>query len=775
MQHLFLLRGPQGSGKSTFIQRNGLTPWALSLDSLRTLVGSTIMRDDGRMNISNAHEDYVFHLFWKVLGERMKEGQTTFIDATHYDSQFKRYQQLATQWGYAVHIIEFGLDMTLPELMERIHQRVRQQPETFVPLPDVERFFNKLSSRPVPEGMTSLTPEQALSMISWAAVESIDDYESVLFIGDIQGCADPLRELLQTHWSDDRLFIFVGDLFDRGLQNGEVLALITPLLDKPNVRFICGNHERHILSWLHKRYVPNEFRLNTLPQLLEHGFNRDLAQKMVNRFENLVQVRMGDAYFQVSHGGMPQVVDAPMLFPGHQCWRGTGYFTHDVDTSFEHYAPTHWYQVHGHRNSRLRDLTADQRSFNLEGGVEFGGELRALLYNGAAFTPIKLTNGVFKGMITRTLYDTAGLPEWILSARQQHMSEADFADQGLISEADLAQLREHDLVRESVQELEHLSSFNFTRDAFYSQAYDACNTRARGLFINTQTREVVIRGYDKYFNINERGIPSARLEHILATTQPPYVTSIKENGSLGLLGYDAQTDSLIYASKSTISGDHALWLREQITAMLSATQLLALKALLRDCQLCLTFELIEPANDPHIIEYQAPTLILLDGVRRSMAFETVSYKTLGQIGKRFGFDVKAQGPFIQSKEQLEGMLLRISREDFKHKNQYIEGLVLTDPSGAMFKIKLPYYNLWKMARSAAQAVRRHHAKGAPIKPHHFEEPTISAFIGWLLTQPVEWADKDVITLRKAFLAAHPQYSDTLTNRFALTKATQPSP
>jgi serine/threonine protein phosphatase 1 len=65
-------------------------------------------------------------------------------------------------------------------------------------------------------------------------------------VGDLHGCVDALRYLLQQIAFDperDRLFS-VGDLIDRGSQSEEALAL----LDKPWFHAVLGNHEEALCA-----------------------------------------------------------------------------------------------------------------------------------------------------------------------------------------------------------------------------------------------------------------------------------------------------------------------------------------------------------------------------------------------------------------------------------------------------------------------------------------------------------------------------------------------
>lgn len=768
MQTLYLMRGPQGSGKSTFLMENGLDPWTLSKDHLRLITGSVEMNNSGIMTYSHSNDEAVHLKFIDILSERMSKGHTTFVDVTHMSSNFSKYADLAHRWAYSVKVIEFGVGMTVEQLSLRVQSRLLTLPYHNVPSKSIEKAVKMLEKRNTPDWIESITPEQAILEINASTQDMTSQYNGLLFIGDIQGCATPLKKLLDDVDTSDKLIVFTGDLFDRGIENDEVMLIAKSLLEDGRARLICGNHERHILSWRHRQSTPGEFRYGTLPQIKKAGFNDDVADFFISRMENIIQLQHGSTMIQVTHGGAPNVINKPALFPGYQCWKGVGHYSDDVDLMFERNAPDGWYQVHGHRNMLSRDLAADQRSFNLDGGVEFGGNLRALSFDGERFSPIEIKNKVFLPISQQNIKYNRLVPEWILEQNKARLSKEEAIEPCLISSDGLNELRQHDLVKESVQSsMPHISSFNFTREAFYSQSYDSCNMRARGLYINTESREVVIRGYDKYFNVNERGIPSASLDHILSTTSAPYRAAIKENGYLGLIGYDSHADELVYATKSTVNGDHATWLKDQIESRLNKTQLMDLRRILRDCQLSLAFEVIEPEKDPHIIEYDQPNVILLDGIRRSMEFKRINYDELQTLARIFSFDTKQLGPTIHDKSALTGFLHAVTETGFKHKGEETEGLVIEDKDGTMFKVKLPYYNLWKHARSASQAVKRFHEKGSPIKPHFTENPVIALFVQWLLGKDESMAGMDIISLRKLFLSEHPEYADSVSMAFQI--------
>lgn len=77
--------------------------------------------------------------------------------------------------------------------------------------------------------------------------------DKIFVIGDIHGCFDKLRTLMEKIPIDleqDKL-IFIGDYIDRGLNSFKVLDYLVKLkIQFPNIIFLKGNHEEMLVNYL---------------------------------------------------------------------------------------------------------------------------------------------------------------------------------------------------------------------------------------------------------------------------------------------------------------------------------------------------------------------------------------------------------------------------------------------------------------------------------------------------------------------------------------------
>ena len=99
---------------------------------------------------------------------------------------------------------------------------------------------------------------------------------AIYAIGDLQGCYDPFRRLLDAIDFDpdeDRLWL-TGDLVNRGPKSLKTLRFVRDLGD--SVTTVLGNHDLHLLA-LQSGAVPNASRFRSLRKVLQADDGEELC------------------------------------------------------------------------------------------------------------------------------------------------------------------------------------------------------------------------------------------------------------------------------------------------------------------------------------------------------------------------------------------------------------------------------------------------------------------------------------------------------------------
>src|SRR5699024_5685060 len=107
MRELYLTVGAPAIGKSTWIKEMGLEDYTVSSDEIRHIVSNyqaVIGRDEKGEHLKDYQIDYqsehqVWNFLYAAVENRMKHGQTTFVDATHlFKGAFTKYNQLRIKY-----------------------------------------------------------------------------------------------------------------------------------------------------------------------------------------------------------------------------------------------------------------------------------------------------------------------------------------------------------------------------------------------------------------------------------------------------------------------------------------------------------------------------------------------------------------------------------------------------------------------------------------------------------------------------------------------------
>ena len=725
MRILLLLRGSAGCGKSTWIEQNGLKPYTLSADDIRLLCQSPIMQTDGTEGISQSNDNVVWKTLFNLLEVRMEKGEFTVIDATNSKtSEMNRYKEMCDTYRYRMFCVDFT-DIPIEEVKRR---NANREALKRVPEEAIDKMYSRFATQKIPSGIKVIKPDELDTI--WMKMFDMSEYKKIHHIGDIHGCHTVLQKYLSDNGGikDDEFYIFTGDYIDRGLENADVVKFLISIMDKKNVLMLEGNHERWL--WMYANDCTGkskEFELITKPQLENARISKKDIRKLYRKLGQCAYYRYGENIYLVTHAGLSTLPKNLSCVATEQMIKGVGNYN-DFEKIAETFLATtseNVYQIHGHRNTKGLPVKVNDRVFNLEGRVEFGGSLRCVQIDKDGIHTIEVENTVYK------------TPEM---QSEQTVTNSSIADT-------IIALRSNKYIQE--KKFGNISSFNFTNKAFYDKVWDEQTTKARGLYLDTMKGKVAARAYNKFFNINER--PETKFDMLQYKLQFPVTAYVKENGFLGIVSYNEYEDDLFIASKSTIDSEFAQWLREMLYEKVSSENIEKMKNFIKENNVSFVFECVDMKNDPHIIEYPNNELFLLDIVQNDMNFTKYEYDTMVDIANQFGITPKEKAFEIATWQEFFDWYYDVLEEDYEYNGRKIEGFVIEDSVGYMTKLKLAYYNFWKFMRNVSHEAIR---KGYIQKTSTLTTPIANEFYAWVRKlHDVENKDsipKDICTLRSLF-------------------------
>lgn len=722
MRSLVILRGSPASGKSTWVKNMGLENYCLSADNIRLLVQSPILSAEYTHEvISQNNDSYVWTLLFELLEERMKRGEFVIVDATHSrSSDFSRYNNLCSKYRYRKYYVSFA-DVPIEECKKRNREREEYKR---VPEKVIDKMYSRLATQGKTSGWVEIDKNNFWNEVGMKLFD-LNQYEHIHIFGDIHGCYTPLKEYFENKpYNENDFYIFTGDYIDRGIENKETLEFLMSFMECKNVLFLEGNHEKWLNYYANdemENIKSNTFIRKTIPQIIDID-KKDLR----NFYRKLGQIAWfeydGNKYL-VSHGGISYIPEELQLVATEQFINGVGDYNVDIDKVFyENIIKTsgNTIQVHAHRNT-FEIANAGYRSYNLEGKIEFGGELRVLvLEKGENPLMFVVKNTKF---IPREEFNQSEEQKVVVN------NEIDIIDQFRLS----SDIREKQLEN-------NISSFNFTHRAFYNKSWNNLTCKARGLFVNTETKKVVARGYEKFFNINE--MRECSLEHLLVKFKDKHITCYKkENGFLGILSM--VNGELFFASKSTNDGEYVNYFKNIFKY--SNINEEYLKSYLTENDVSLVFEVIDVLNDPHIIEYDKSKIVLLDIISNKFEFEKKPYTEVVKLSKEINCECKSIYIEFDNVRDFHKWYLENTDEDDIYTKQDIEGVVI-ECDNYMTKLKFPYYKFWKSMRTLKDKVKEKHT----VKLSGLFNAESNYFYAWLKNQESETLEQDIISLRKLY-------------------------
>ena len=741
MRVLLLMRGAMGCGKSTFIEKNGLKPYTLCADDIRLLCQAPVLGKDGNYCISQKNEKVVWQTLFNILEVRMKRGEFTVIDATNTKtSEMNRYKDLAKKYRYRIYCVDMT-DVPIEVAKERNKKR---DPIKYVPEEAIDRAYARFATQKIPSGIKAIKPNE-LDTIFYKPID-LSAYDKVHVIGDIHGCYTALMEFMNNHdVNANDFFIFLGDYLDRGLENVQTLEYLLDLWENhKNVYFLEGNHEAHLRNWANGEDIMSpEFRNHTMPKLEQSGINKKRVRQFCRSFGQCSYFIFHGMNILVTHGGLSTMPKNLTFIATEQMIKGVGDYkdANTVDGAFYTSTEDRYYSVHGHRNETHEPLQVNPTTFNLNGEVEFGGDLRAVTFRHEKWL------------------DKSFIDQWEIHNSVYRIPEDVTKNNDEISNAEIHDVIEYMRASKYIGEKSfgNISSFNFTRGAFQDKVWDGMTTKARGLYIDTEHEQVVARGYEKFFNYGE--MEFTKPEALARNLKFPVEAYIKENGFLGIVSTDNDGE-LIFTSKSTMGGDHAVMVKENLYKIYGEEAIEKMREYANQYHVTFVFEIIDRERDPHIIQYNNNYAILLDIINNSMKFDKLPYGSLKYVAKDIGLEYKQHYKTLNNVKELSAFIDEATDPKFRLKTDRInddcvEGFVFEDADGFMFKLKVAYYNEWKMLRSVANKIFR---SGNINFTGALQSIESNYFYGWCrdkfnsLDKQGRWAysKRDIISLRDEF-------------------------
>ena len=205
-------------------------------------------------------------------------------------------------------------------------------------------------------------------------------------IGDIHGCLSALKELIgQLPLKSEDELVFLGDYIDRGPESKGVLDYLL-VNQKPNWRFLRGNHEQMLLEWLGtpnslaaanwllngghqtlQSYVPKE-KLDEVRGEGAHILLQSYIPHTHVEFLNALPLFYETSDYFFCHAGIN--LDKPLNAqePDDLLWIRRKFLQNP--------RPTPKLVIHGHTPVDKTDVSKDR--INLDTGCVYGGVLTAI-------------------------------------------------------------------------------------------------------------------------------------------------------------------------------------------------------------------------------------------------------------------------------------------------------------------------------------------------------------------------------------------------------------
>ncbi|OAD72143.1 hypothetical protein PHYBLDRAFT_80047 [Phycomyces blakesleeanus NRRL 1555(-)] len=305
-------------------------------------------------------------------------------------------------------------------------------------------------------------------------------------------------------------------------------------------------------------------------------------------------------------------------------------------------------------------------------------------------------------------------------------------------------------------------------EKIYKSHRDPLPSKARGLFTVHEdgVHRVVVRGYDKFFNVGETD--DTQWDAFREGTEGPYDVTLKENGCIILISALSES-SLAVTSKHALpkvqddeyshAGVGYKWLCKHLASVHMTERDLAEWIYHKD--ITLVAELCDDEFEEHVLEYEpANRGLYLHGINyNTMEYHTVPMDAVRQVAVVFGF-FPPEYISLQNIQGVEDMSQEMQRTH-KFLGREVEGVVVRCKKGGkdfQFKIKDRQYLQYREYREVTNIILSAKDKKKDAKNVWKRYEKTSDYIDWLesliQTDPDRLKDyrkkKGIISMRKDF-------------------------
>lgn len=673
---LYVLSGLPGVGKSTFLKNSNIPEYCiLSTDKLReSILGSNNSFDEYGIyeSIPQNANDIVFDALHKILDFRMRQGLTTFIDATSIKDQDRNaYIKVATKYGVESEVLIFGENLTIEQIKEQNAKRIKRVPEYVIDKLEVD--FEKTSIykfRNIDNSLEyKLVPKNQISR----------DIE-LFVIGDIHGLYDDLEKLLKQkgfYIEDNCIFgqtenqkvLFVGDIIDRGYESIKILDLVKNSIQYQNHYMVLGNHEQKLINTYEQLINGEKTTLFLSSEAVTRTFHEFLELSKDKQLEYFNFLKKLPFYYihkdnlivhaNIENGNLLQLSKEDALY---------GINSKNTDLNYKLLYDknlNHFKLIRGH----VPSLDTNDKVICLEEEGVSKGNLCMYDVNSNEIIRQK-TNfdynkdlDVYQGK--SLLYKFEELKKYLLPKYDKT--------------GNIVGSKETSLISYKHNETESLRIYKYSKEVFFKNLWhlDPLLTRSRGLVLDSHG-EIIQNPFTKVFNFNENGsgldIPNDK----------KVIASTKENGFLGCI--TKYNNDVLITTTGSFDSDFTNYIKDFIMnknfAHYDHKLYGNLMKYLNNNNQTLMFEVIHP-NDPHIIKYESKDMGLrLIGARgKNFSDKEVTESQLDEIGKIIN---------VRRPEWFEieyGKLKELVKES------KLEGYMVRDveTQDTLLKFKTPYY------------------------------------------------------------------------------------